>query len=230
MKNIAIIPARSGSKGLKDKNIKDLCGMPLLAYSIIAAEKSGMFDIIHVSTDSERYAETAREFGADVPFLRPAELATDSSSSRDSMVYSLDRYREMGHEFDTIMTLQPTSPLRTDRDIVRAYELFEKKGAETVIGVCEVDHPPMWSNTLTSSGSMEHFAEIGRAARRQDLEQYYRINGAIYLTRVASFRSTDTLYNDRCFAYVMPKERSVDIDDAFDFLLAEAIIKNRQVD
>lgn len=225
MYDIAFIPARSGSKGLKNKNIKEMCGKPLLAYSIIAARESGRFGVIHVSTDSEEYAEIAREYGADVPFLRSAELATDTATSRDATLYSLDRYHDMGIDFDNIMILQPTSPLRTAYDIKKAYELFEKKDAKAVIGVCEVDHPPMWANTLTADGNMINFSESSKNTRRQDYGQYYRVNGAVYLTSVGYYRREKSLYSDKCFAYIMPKERSVDIDDAFDFFLAETIMK-----
>ena len=225
MKNIAVIPARSGSKGLKDKNIKDLCGKPMIAYSIEAALDSGKFDVVHVSTDSEKYAEIAKEYGADVPFLRTPELATDTATSADAIIYSINRYREMGSDFDTIMILQPTSPLRTKDDIIKAYEIYKEKDAESVVSVCEVDHPPLWSNTLSDSGSMESFSVITAGSRRQDLKQYYRLNGSIYLTTIEKYLSKESLYNNRCFAYVMPKDKSVDIDDAFDFLMAESIMR-----
>ncbi len=225
MADFAFIPARSGSKGLKDKNIKELCGKPLLAYSIEAAKESGKFDVIHVSTDSEEYADIARRYGADVPFLRTKELASDTASSRDAVLYSLEEYKKRGEEFDRMMVLQPTSPLRTVDDIVNAYNTFEKKNANTVISVCEVDHPPMWSNILTDDGNMVHFAETDKENRRQDLAQYYRLNGAIFLSKVDYYLKETSLYKEKCFAYIMPKERSVDIDDAFDFFMAESIMK-----
>ena len=114
MKNLAIIPARSGSKGLKDKNIKNLAGKPLLAYAINAAIDSGLYDTVHVSTDSEIYADIAEKNGADVPFLRNAETATDTSSTWDAVKYVLQEYEKQGKTFDVITVLQPTSPLRTN--------------------------------------------------------------------------------------------------------------------
>lgn len=225
MSNFAFIPARSGSKGLKNKNIKEINGKPLLAYSILAAIESGKYDVIHVSTDSEEYAEIARKWGADVPFLRPAELASDTSSTGDAIKYSLEEYQKRGISFDTITALQPTSPLRTGEDIIGAFDLFEKKNANAIISVCEVEHPPMWSNILTDDGNMIHFLETDKDERRQDLAQYYRLNGAIYLSKMDYYLKASSLYNEKCYAYIMPKERSVDIDDAFDFFMAESIMK-----
>lgn len=148
MRSIAIIPARSGSKGLPDKNIRPLNGKPLLAYSIEAALASGLFDTVHVSTDSERYADIARQYGADEPFLRSAETSSDTASSEDAIREVLRRYEEMGQRFDAFMLLQPTSPLRTADDIRAAFGVMEEKQAESVVSVCEVEHSPLWCNTL----------------------------------------------------------------------------------
>ena len=121
MKNIAIIPARSGSKGLPDKNIKELNRRPLIAYSIEAALNSGCFDTVMVSTDSEKYAEISRYYGAEVPFLRSEQTSSDSASSWDTVLEVLDRYESLGKTFDTFCLLQPTSPMRTADDIKSAY-------------------------------------------------------------------------------------------------------------
>ena len=121
MKSIAIIPARSGSKGLIDKNIRLLCGKPMLAYSIEAAEKSEIFDVVHVSTDSEQYAEIAKNYGADVPFLRGEELSNDTANTWDVVRYVLKKYKELGKYFDVVMVLQPTSPLRTKEAHCRVF-------------------------------------------------------------------------------------------------------------
>ncbi|MBE6015729.1 MAG: acylneuraminate cytidylyltransferase family protein [Lachnospiraceae bacterium] len=226
MKNIAVIPARSGSKGLKDKNIKDLCGKPMLAYAIEAAKESGVFDTIHVSTDSEEYADIAREHGADVPFLRTPELASDTATSRDANLFVLCEYEKHGKAFDTITTLQPTSPLRIGDDIKGAMKLFEEKKANAVVSICEADHSPLWTNHIGEDLDMTGF--LRREAvntPRQTLGKYYRLNGAIYIADVGYYRAEADLYKEKCFAYIMPKERSIDIDDAFDFFMAEAIMK-----
>ena len=199
MRSIAIIPARSGSKGLPDKNIRPLNGKPLLAYSIEAALASGLFDTVHVSTDSERYADIARQYGADEPFLRSAETSSDTASSEDAIREVLRRYEEMGQRFDAFMLLQPTSPLRTADDIRAAFGVMEEKQAESVVSVCEMK-------------------------RRQELETYYRMNGAVYLVKTEHFLRTGSLYGDGCYAYIMSAERSVDIDNPTDFLFAECLL------
>ena len=221
MRSIAIIPARSGSKGLPDKNIKPLNGKPLLAYSIEAALAAGLFDTVHVSTDSERYADIARQYGADEPFLRSAETSSDTASSEDAIREVLRRYGEMGQHFDAFMLLQPTSPLRTADDIRAAFGVMEEKQAESVVSVCEMEHSPLWCNTLPPDGSMRAFI------RRQELETYYRMNGAIYLVKTEHFLRTGSLYGDGCYACIMSAERSVDIDSPTDFLIAECLLKTQ---
>lgn len=225
MKNIAIIPARSGSKGLPDKNIKEMCGKPLLAYSIEAAKESGLFEEIMVSTDSEKYAEIAKKYGASVPFLRSEKTSGDQASSWDVVREILDKYASQIKEFDTVCLLQPTSPLRADKDIVNAYRIFQEKNADSVIGVCEMDHSPLWSNTIPHDLRMDSF--IGKQmdnTPRQNLEQYYRINGAIYITKCSGVLEKKDVYTNS-FAYIMPRERSIDIDVELDFIMAESIMK-----
>ena len=225
MKTIAIIPARSGSKGLPDKNILPLGGKPLLAYSIEAARTSGLFDVIHVSTDSEHYADIARQYGADVPFLRSAETSSDTASSWDMVQEVLERYAQLGNTFDAFMLLQPTSPLRTSEDIRSAFRLMDEKHAHAVVGVCEVDHSPLWCNTLPESQCMDGFLSNVSRAPRQALPTYYRINGAIYLSTVPAFRKAGAVpYDAGCYALVMPRDRSIDIDSRLDFQIAEAIL------
>jgi len=226
MNNLAIIPARSGSKGLKDKNIKELNGLPLLAYSIHAAVKSGKFSHVMVSTDSQLYADIAVEHGAEVPFLRAEETATDTASSWDVVREVLQKYKEQGVEFDTVTLLQPTSPMRTAEDIVSAYDLYETKGATTVVSVCEPEHSPLWCNTLPESLSMDHFLDRASNRQRQQLSKYYRLNGSIYIVSVEKILAGNNIYDDGSYAYVMPTERSVDIDTALDFLLAETVMNH----
>lgn len=225
MRIIAIIPARSGSKGLKDKNIKHLKGKPLLAYSIEAAKQSGIFDRIHVSTDSERYATIAREYGADVPFLRNAETSTDSATTWDAVRYVLDQYEKRGECFDVIVVLQPTSPLRTSIDIQGAYQLFIDKQANMISTVCEMDHSPLWSNTLPEDLSMENFEDEEIAyLPRQSLPTYYRENGAIYILKTEHLYKAKHLYKDGCFAYIMERSHSLDIDTEMDFRIASIFL------
>jgi len=221
MKNIAIIPARSGSKGLKDKNIRELCGKPLMAYSIEAAIKSKLFDCVHVSTDSTEYARIAKEYGADVPFLRDEEYATDIASTWDMVKNVLDKYSEIGKVFDIVTVLQPTSPLRTSEDICNAYQLFCDKNALSVVSVCEVEHSPLLCNMLEEDLSLNGFIDVKKMVRRQDMNTYYRINGGIYMLDVNILDNIEQLYGKKSYAYIMEKKNSVDIDDEQDFQLAE---------
>lgn len=227
MENIAVIPARSGSKGLKDKNIKALLGKPLLAYSIEAAEKSGLFDEIFVSTDSELYAKIAREWGASVPFLRSRELSTDTASSWDVMKETLIKFRDVGKEFATAALLQPTSPLRTEEDINAGYNRMIEKDANAIVAVCEVDHSPLWSNTLPEDFSMNGFINSNYVnVPRQVLPTYYRINGALYIVKTEYLMRSDNLYAEKSYAFVMSKEHSIDIDSELDFMIAETLVRN----
>lgn len=227
MRNIAIIPARSGSKGLKDKNIKLLNGKPLMAYTIEAAQKSNLFDEIFVSTDSEEYAKIARDFGANVPFLRNKKLSSDTASSWDVVKDLLMNYKKLGKKFDTVALLQPTSPLRKFDDIINAYAEMEIKNANAIVAVCEVDHSPLWCNTLPENNSLKNFLNQDLIEKpRQSLATYYRINGALYIVKTDYLMSTENIYKEKCYGIVMPKENSIDIDDAVDFKIAEAFLSN----
>ena len=226
MKNIAIVTARSGSKGLPDKNIKLLNGIPLLAYSIKAAYDSGCFQKIFVSTDSVKYAQIAEKYGADASFLRSSNNSSDTAGSWDVVREVIERFEERGEYFDNIMLLQPTSPLRTADDIKNSFKLMEEKKADGIVGVTEVDHSPLWCNTLPDSMSMDNFRnEKYCDLPRQMLPKYYRINGAIYLVTRDKIRKADLL-KENCFAYVMPRERSIDIDTELDFIIAEHMLSN----
>ena len=224
IRNLAIIPARSGSKGLKDKNIRLLNGKHLIGYSVEAAVKSDIFDCVHVSTDSGEYGEIARKYGANVSFLRTGELAADTADTWDVVRYVVNTFRELGKSFDRITLLQPTSPLRTGEDIRNAYRLFEEKNAESVVSVCEVGHSPRFMKTLGEGLSMEGFVDLSGGVRRQEQEKYYRLNGAIYMLCTSVLDDLQKLYGPKSFAYIMPEERSVDIDTIRDFRYAEFLL------
>lgn len=225
MKNLAVIPARSGSKGLEDKNIKLLKGKPLMVYSIEAAKQSGVFDCIHVSTDSRKYAEIAKEHGADVPFLREESLAGDLASTWDVIRYVVRKYETLQQEFDTVTVLQPTSPLRSEKDIYEAYQIFNQKKAHSVISVCEMEHPPVWSNVLPEDGCLKGFLKPEADVPRQELPSYYRLNGAIYIVDIKHLMDNGDIYDEQSYAYVMDTGRSVDIDNADDFAMAEFLMQ-----
>ncbi|MBU5676667.1 acylneuraminate cytidylyltransferase family protein [Alkaliphilus sp. MSJ-5] len=222
---LAIIPARRGSKGLKDKNIKRLCGKPMIFYTIEAAKNSGIFDDIIVSTDSQLYADISIEYGASVPLLRPEHLSTDTATTNDVIEYTIKKLRELDMEYDYFMILQPTSPLRKTEDIIGAVNLLFEKKANSIISVCESEHSPLYANILDSSLSMDSFLPKDIKSRRQELPKYYRLNGAIYLSKVDYFLQYKDLYRHKSYAYIMDKQRSIDIDDDIDFFLAENLMK-----
>lgn len=224
-KRIAIIPARSGSKGLKDKNIKLLNNKPLIAFTIEAAIESKEFDTVFVSTDSEKYAYIAKEYGADAHFLRSAINSSDKSSSWDVVREVLHQFEIEGQNFDEIMLLQPTSPLRNSDDIINAVNIMKDKNAYVIESLTEMDHSPLWANTLPEDGNMDHFFNEYSNMPRQELPTYYRENGAIYLMKTHLLSKNDSdLFSKNCFAYIMPRERSIDIDTELDFRLAELIL------
>lgn len=221
-KIIAIIPARSGSKGLKDKNIKDLNGKPLIAYTIEAARNSGIFDRIIVSTDSEKYAEISRAYGAEVPFLRSSENSSDKAGSWDVVKEVLSKLPET---YDIVVLLQPTSPLRTAKNIQEAMDLFFVKNASTLTSVCETPHPMFWCNTLSDDLSMYNFIKPEFRLSRQQLPKSYTFNGAIYIIRVENLDNPDFSSKDS-YAYIMDKKNSVDIDCDLDFIQCKAIMED----
>ena len=228
MKALAVIPARSGSKGLRDKNIKDMNGKPLIAYTIEAAKESGAFDTIHVSTDSEKYAEIARKYGAEVPFLRAPEYSTDTAATWDVVKYVVKEYEKTDKLFDTVALLQPTTPLRSAEDIRKAFTIFEDRNANAVVSVCEVDHSPLWTDTLPEDGNMKGFVKKEyRELPRQKMPAYYRVNGAVYLVRRDCLTDMSSLYDNNCYAYIMDRRSSIDIDDAIDFEIAAVLEAKR---
>ncbi len=227
MRNLAVIPARSGSKGLKNKNIRMFAGKPLMAYTIESAINSNQFKCVHVSTDSLKYADIARQYGADVPFLRSEKLSTDEAGTWDTVRFVINEYLRLGNEFDTVTVLQPTSPLRTAGDIIAAFHIFEKKGAEAVVSVCETEYLPLLCNVLPENGSLNNFVDLNIVGRRQQSQQFYRINGAIYIQSVDLLMRKGELYGEKSFAYIMAKGSSIDIDDDYDFTIAELLLLKR---
>lgn len=224
MSNIAIIPARSGSKGLKDKNIKDLNGIPLIAYSIKCALDSGMFDCVFVSTDSIEYAKIAEEYGANANFLRSEKNSSDKAGSWDVVREVLEQFEKEGQVFDKIMLLQPTSPLRTVEDIRSSFEMMRTKSANAIVSVAEMEHSPLWCNVLPDDLSMEKFYnDMAINMPRQELPKYYRLNGAIYLLKKQELQKVK-MFREKCYAYIMPIDRSIDIDTEFDFKMAQILL------
>ncbi|MGR5431128.1 cytidylyltransferase domain-containing protein [Vibrio astriarenae] len=221
---VAIIPARSGSKRLPNKNLMQLCGKPLIGWTIEAAKKASIIENIIVSTDSANIKEVALRFGAEVPFDRPKELATDTSSTDDVLLHAIS---ELGLKSnDIIVLLQPTSPLRGADDILAAVSLLEDDNIQGVVSVCECEHSPLWSNTLPSNMLMGGFIDDDISSKRsQDLLTYYRLNGAIFAYRVKYLLECKGRKYSNCIrAFEMQVVNSVDIDSKLDFDFAEYLL------
>lgn len=218
MKVLAVITARGGSKGLPGKNVRPLAGLPLIGWSIRAAQGASLVDRTIVSTDDEMIAVAARQCGGEVPFMRDAALAGDATPSLDVVLDSLDRCPG----FDIVVLLQPTSPLRTSADIDLAIRQCIDSGAPTCVSVCEADKSPYWMYTLDAARRMKPLLPAEqRATRRQDLPTVHVLNGAVYVARVDALREARAFVTEDTVAYPMPRTRSVDIDTATDFLVAE---------
>lgn len=224
-KILALIPARGGSKGIPGKNTRELAGKPLIAYTIEAARSCACLDDVLVSTDSEEIAGVAEKFGAWVPFLRPEELAGDRSKTIDAVIYTLERLAKEGKEYDYVVLLQPTSPLRTSEDVEGAVRLALETGKD-VVAVSEVADSPILVRTCDNAGNLTPLLPGGSTIRRQDMPDYYRVNGSIYVNRVRSLTGDSSL-NDNPVGYIMPRERSVDIDESVDFAVAEYFLGRR---
>ena len=224
-KYLAVIPARGGSKRLPRKNLKLLAGVPLVSWSVDAAKKSQYIDKIVVSSDDQDILELARSLGVGA-LKRPLCLSADTSTTVDTLIHAI---REAGVGFDYLVLLQPTSPLRNEQHIDKAIELFEFKNTSSVVSVCEVDHSPLWSNTLPEDNSLKGFMRSDIMGKRsQDLDVFYRLNGAVYIVCIKKLLSEQRLIFDDSFAFKMGKECSVDIDSIYDFIHAEAIVNYTQ--
>ena len=228
---LALIPARSGSKGLPGKNIRPLAGKPLLAWPIEAARASRHVDRVVLSTDSAEFAEIGRSHGAEVPALRPAELAADTSATVDCILDMLDRLESAGETFDYLVLLEPTSPLTDAADIDRALAALDAASgkAEALVAVTAIHnaHPAFLvrdrGDGLLRPWQGESFGDL---PRRQDLEPVYALDGSLYVTRVDALRRELTFYHDRTMGLEMPRYKSFEIDEMVDFLCVEAICRN----
>lgn len=228
---LAVIPARGGSKGVPHKNIRDLDGKPLIAYTIEAAIKSKVFDKIVVSTDSFEIAEIAQRYGAEVPFIRPKDISGDFSSSDDSVLHAIDYFKRKGKEFEYVCKLQPTSPLRNKKHIMEAYQLLKDSNSNFVVSVCECEHSPLWTGILDEKKSLDVFInEYVKGACRQKLPKYYRLNGAIYMGITEAFECNKSFFGKNGTAFIMNQEESIDIDNYFDFEIAKLLIKRNSYD
>lgn len=227
---LAIIPARGGSKGLPGKNIKELNGKPLIAYTIESALKSKYIDRVIVTTDVDDIAKVARQYGADVPFIRPAYLASDTASAIDVYLHATEFVmEETGAKIDKFMVLLPTTPMRTNKHIDNAVEFFNAKQAITLISVKEAETPVTWymnrdeNDRIVNAG----FGAGNAITNRQVNVKYYIPNGAIYILDYNLLKNNRTYYCGNTVGFEMSADDSVDIDTLTEFKFAEMIIKER---
>lgn len=224
---LAIIPARGGSTGVLGKNINQLCGKPLIVYTIEAAVTARSVERIILSTDDPEIAKIADKYDIDIPFMRPSHLAEDDSLAIDNYIYTMNRLNtENSTQHEEFVVLHPTSPFRTAVDIDNANKLFHEKKADSVISVCESLHPPMWAKKIDPSGMLKEYFQIKIGNKnRQEIEKAYMPNGAIYILKLSLLKSLYSYYSDNTYAFIMPPERSVDIDTPLDFEFAEFLMR-----
>lgn len=228
---LAIIPARGGSKGLPGKNIRPLCGKPLIQYTIDAALKSKSIDCVIVTTDDKEIADVAKKSGAEVPFIRPEHLASDTASAVDVYIHAVEFMMDRtGDKISKFMVLLPTAPLRTYKHIDEAMELFIKSSAETLISVKEAETPPGWYMNMDTVGCIHNagFGEVGSIVKnRQANDTFYIPNGAIYILDYKLLKEFRTYYSEHTVGYVMQRNESADIDTVDDFNYVEYLLSKQ---
>ena len=221
-KLLGLITARGGSKGLPRKNVLLAGGKPLIAWTISAALESRSIDQLILSSDDDEIIQTAQHWGCDVPFKRPAYLASDTATSMDVVLHALDLMP--GYEYVTL--LQPTSPLRCGKDIDEAFSLIQQHDAPSCVSVCEAVDSPYWMYQLTNDGKLKEILQRPKElTRRQDLPPVYVLNGAIYIAKVDWLRVKKSFVAEGCIAYPMSKDKSIDIDTLTDFELFKSKVE-----
>ena len=227
---LCVIPARSGSKGLPGKNIKELNGKPLVAWPIEAAQQSSSIDEIVVSTDSEEIASIARNFDLTIPFIRPRALAQDTSTTFSVMEHALNFFKKQKTKFDYIVCLEPTSPLTTYLDIDRALNMLDENRsiAASIVGVSKVENAhPVFDARINKLGLITPFqGNKFRFYRRQDIEELYYFEGSLYISDTNVLLKEKSFYHDRTLPFIVPRWKSLEIDEIVDFICAEAILNN----
>ena len=221
-KYLAVILARGGSKRLPGKNLKKINGKPLIAYTILPALNCQYLDEIIVSSDNKNILEVSKKYGAKI-LKRPKNLASDKAKSSEALRHAIQNTST----FDYVVLLQPTSPLRNENHIYDAINLLEKKNADAIVSVCKSEHNPTWCNILPKNFSMKGFLRKNTLNKRsQDIKNYYRLNGALYICKINCFLKERSFFlKNNTYAFEMPIEDSIDIDTEFDFKIAKALIK-----
>ncbi|AXI10441.1 acylneuraminate cytidylyltransferase [Oceanobacillus zhaokaii] len=227
-KFLAIIPARGGSIGIPRKNLVKINNEPLIQYTIDEALSSKYLDEIIVSTEDQEIAQVAKQLGANVPYLRPYYLASDTSKTVDAIMHVIEKQREHGFEYDYVVILQPTQPLRKSWHIDDAIENIVKYYQESLVSVSKVKEHPLLIRKLNVDNVLEPLLKMSSTVRRQDFEDYYKINGAIYINKINSNLTKNTSFNDNKFAYVMDGQYDIDIDEKFDLEVFKLMLRKKR--
>ena len=223
---VAVIPARGGSKGLPGKHLLEAGGKPVIAWSIEGAQASRHIDRLILSSEDAEIIGVARRWGCEVPFVRPADLAGDTAKIEDALIHALDA---LGNEYDYLVLLQATSPLRAAEDIDACLDMCARTNAPACVSVTLPEKSPYWMYRVGDDGRMQRLLEEGAEFhRRQDLPPVYGVNGAVYVAEVPWFRENRTFLHPETRAHVMPSERAVDLDEPRDFVLLKAMLGKEQ--
>lgn len=231
---LCLVPARGGSKGLPRKNVLPIAGAPLVAWPVTAGLNSKYIDLVVCSTDDLEIAEAAEVAGADIPFIRPSELASDDASSIDVVEHALSFLESKGKAFDYIVLLEPTSPLTESHDIDAALEqlVHRSADAEAIVGISRVEHThPDYNITFDSANfiaptSVKNFDDL---TRRQELKDVYHLDGSLYISTVSGIRKNKSFYHSKTLGYSMPRWKSFEIDEYIDFVCVEAVLQKREL-
>ena len=225
MSLIGIIPARGGSKGIPRKNLKPFNGKPLIAWTIEVAKKVSLIDRIIVSTDDEEIAAVAQKYGGEIPFIRPEELSQDKTPG---IVPILDVLKRVPG-YDEVLILQPTSPLRATRDIENIIQIGKSKKAPAVVSVTEAEKHPYWSFRLNKSSNLIPWVKGNLNMQRQDLPCAYCLNGALYWGKTDWVIQNETFVTNETLSYIMPRNRSIDLDTIFDWEIGEFLMRKNNL-
>lgn len=227
---LAVVTARGGSKGLPEKNIRPLLGKPLIEWTIAAGKAATSIDTLIVSTDDEKIAEIAKQAGARVPFARPAKLADDTASSIDVVLHAIDTLESMGEYYDIVILLEPTSPMRESSDIDEALKKLLSSDAKSIVSVCHAESQhPAFMYRLTQDSLLNPFSgKHPTNLRRQDIEPVYFLDGTLYASHIEVLRKEESFYHDNTLAFEVPKYKSFEVDDIYDFITIEALMKYKE--
>lgn len=231
-KVLAIIPARGGSKGLPGKNIRPLNGMPLIAWPIKTALNSQYIDRVIVTTDDEQIAKIAKEYGAEVPFMRPAEFAKDTSPSSEAIIHAIQFCTQTDGPYDYIVLLEPTSPLTESTDVDKALDALVLSQGLAIVGTCKVEAThPIYCATIGEDNFLKPFNRdsFAKPIRRQDVDELYFFEGSLYISDIKKYLETETFYHELTLPYLVPAWKSLEIDTLLDFFKVEAVMKNKEL-